>query len=213
APDRRLRPLRVASRGPRHRRTHARSPPVLGRAPAGRAGPGRAGRPGGDRARRGDLEPRPADGGARRAGAGDGHGGEDDDHDRAPPLDRRTRRPGGRARPGTPGGGRLARRAAAAGIALRAAVGLLAGGRRGAARGRPRPRQAPDRAAARRTVMDERLADAIGRATGSSPVAWRSVEGGYTVARRGVAELEDGRSVFVKAAAEELTAGWLRVEH
>lgn len=36
---------------------------------------------------------------------------------------------------------------------------------------------------------------------------------GYTPAERWVVELDDGRSVFVKAAVNELTAGWLRNEH
>jgi hypothetical protein len=47
---------------------------------------------------------------------------------------------------------------------------------------------------------------------GSRPVARRRVEGGYTPAERWVVELDDGRSVFVKAAVNDLTAGWLRDE-
>ena len=48
----------------------------------------------------------------------------------------------------------------------------------------------------------------------SPPAAWRAVtHGGYTPARRWVVELEDGRTVFVKVATDELTASWLRDEH
>lgn len=46
----------------------------------------------------------------------------------------------------------------------------------------------------------------------SRQVARCPVAGGYTPAERWVVELEDGRSVFVKAAVNELTAGWLRDE-
>jgi len=62
-------------------------------------------------------------------------------------------------------------------------------------------------------VIDERLEAAVVRAVGSRPLAWQPVSGGYTATRRGVVRLEDGRSVFVKAANEELDAGWLRAEH
>lgn len=48
---------------------------------------------------------------------------------------------------------------------------------------------------------------------GSPPESWRRVEGGYTPAERWIVGLEDGRSVFVKAAVNDLTAGWLRDEH
>ena len=48
----------------------------------------------------------------------------------------------------------------------------------------------------------------------SAPAAWRPVlRGGYTPARRWVVTLEDGRSVFGKAASDELTASWIRDEH
>ncbi|WNV84989.1 aminoglycoside phosphotransferase family protein [Umezawaea sp. Da 62-37] len=43
--------------------------------------------------------------------------------------------------------------------------------------------------------------------------SWRRVEGGYSAATRYVVTAEAGRSVFVKAASDELTAGWLRREH
>jgi len=58
------------------------------------------------------------------------------------------------------------------------------------------------------------MTDAIlGDLLGARPVARRRVEGGYTPADRSVVTLEDGRSVFVKQATNELTAGWLRDEH
>ena len=41
----------------------------------------------------------------------------------------------------------------------------------------------------------------------------RVVGRGYTQAGRHRAQLDDGRSVFVKSAVDELTAGWLRLEH
>ena len=48
---------------------------------------------------------------------------------------------------------------------------------------------------------------------GSKPASRRRIGGGYTPAERWVVELEDGRAVFVKAAVNDLTAGWLRDEH
>jgi hypothetical protein len=56
--------------------------------------------------------------------------------------------------------------------------------------------------------LDERIA----RAVGSRPVAYRSRGGGYSSADRFAVTLADGRSVFVKSAAEENLAGWLRRE-
>jgi Phosphotransferase enzyme family len=48
----------------------------------------------------------------------------------------------------------------------------------------------------------------------SDVVSWSPVSrGGYTPARRWVVALEDGRTVFVKIATDELTASWLRDEH
>src|SRR5262245_642582 len=48
---------------------------------------------------------------------------------------------------------------------------------------------------------------------GASVVGVEPVEGGgYTVAGRHRAFLDDGRTVFVKSAVEELSAGWLRTE-
>lgn len=48
---------------------------------------------------------------------------------------------------------------------------------------------------------------------GEKPVAWARNATGYTPAERWVIRLQGGRSAFVKAAANELTAGWLRTEH
>jgi aminoglycoside phosphotransferase (APT) family kinase protein len=44
------------------------------------------------------------------------------------------------------------------------------------------------------------------------PTAWRAAGAGYTHNERWVVELEDGRSAFVKAAVDEMTAEWLRAE-
>lgn len=41
---------------------------------------------------------------------------------------------------------------------------------------------------------------------------WSRVSGGYSHAARWIVTLGDGRRVFVKAATDELTAGWLRAE-
>ncbi len=57
-------------------------------------------------------------------------------------------------------------------------------------------------------MTDAVVADLLG----SRPVARRRVKGGYTPAERWVLELDDGRSVFVKVAVNDLTAGWLRDE-
>lgn len=48
---------------------------------------------------------------------------------------------------------------------------------------------------------------------GASVVARTTVQRGYTPAERTVVQLADGRSVFVKAAVNEMTAEWLRSEH
>ena len=57
--------------------------------------------------------------------------------------------------------------------------------------------------------MSGRIAAVLGR----QPVRVTPVAGGYTQARRVVAELADGSRAFVKVAVDELTAGWLRAEH
>jgi hypothetical protein len=56
--------------------------------------------------------------------------------------------------------------------------------------------------------LDERIM----RAVGSRPVAYRPRGGGYSSADRFSVTLADGRSVFVKSAAAENLAGWLRRE-
>lgn len=58
-------------------------------------------------------------------------------------------------------------------------------------------------------VRDTSLAQMLG----AEVVFRRRVQGGYTPAERWVVELNDGRSVFIKAAVNDLTAGWLRDEH
>ncbi len=53
------------------------------------------------------------------------------------------------------------------------------------------------------------LADLLGAEVASA----RAVRGGYTPAHRWVIGLRDGRAAFVKQAANDLTAEWLRDEH
>ena len=54
----------------------------------------------------------------------------------------------------------------------------------------------------------------VRRALGATPVAWRTASGhGAPSHRRFVVELEDGRSAYVKIAAFDYTAEWLREEH
>lgn len=58
--------------------------------------------------------------------------------------------------------------------------------------------------------MIERVEALLGaRVVSTEPVHGR----GYTHNRRERVRLDDGRSVFVKAAVDELSAGWLRLEH
>ena len=60
-------------------------------------------------------------------------------------------------------------------------------------------------------VADRELQDVVGRLLGWSPSSWRAVSRGYTANKRWV--VSDGRrSAFVKAAVDDLTAGWLRAE-
>jgi hypothetical protein len=47
---------------------------------------------------------------------------------------------------------------------------------------------------------------------GSPVVAEREVAGGYTLARRSVVTLADGRTAFVKRAVDDETRGWLEAE-
>jgi hypothetical protein len=57
------------------------------------------------------------------------------------------------------------------------------------------------------------LAEAVERALGRRPTSFRPVAGGYTVALRFVVTLDDDTSAFVKVAADDSTAGFLRAEH
>src|SRR5581483_4071527 len=98
-------------------------------------------------------------------------------------------------------------------------------GGRAAARGRPRGgngARAPRRDAPLRRLRPGRqqapapartLSGRIAAVLGRQPVRVTPVAGGYTQARRVVAELADGSRAFVKFAVDELTAGWLRAEH
>jgi hypothetical protein len=56
-----------------------------------------------------------------------------------------------------------------------------------------------------RARVERLLGEAVSRATRATR--------GYTPAGRWVVELADGRSAFVKAAVDDMTAGWLRSEH
>lgn len=58
-------------------------------------------------------------------------------------------------------------------------------------------------------MNESKLAEMLG----ARPISRRHAAGGYTPADRWVVELADGRAVFVKAAVNDLTAGWLRDEH
>jgi hypothetical protein len=57
------------------------------------------------------------------------------------------------------------------------------------------------------------LSHSAERLLSGSALAWRRAGGGYTPAERWVVQLADGRSAFVKAGVDDLTAGWLRVEY
>jgi hypothetical protein len=58
-------------------------------------------------------------------------------------------------------------------------------------------------------VNEARVAELLG----SRVVGRRPATGGYTPAERWVIDLADGRSAFVKAAVNDLTAAWLRKEY
>jgi Phosphotransferase enzyme family len=60
---------------------------------------------------------------------------------------------------------------------------------------------------------DRALVDRVHQVVGSHPVAWEPVTRGWTAAERWVVRLADGGSIFVKAAADEASADWLRTEH
>jgi hypothetical protein len=62
--------------------------------------------------------------------------------------------------------------------------------------------------------MENRIARAVERVLTSRPVAWRDrCERGCTPNLRWSVDLEDGSSVFVKAAVNTDTAAWLRAEY
>ena len=67
-----------------------------------------------------------------------------------------------------------------------------------------------NRLAGRRRPLNESLVADI---LGSPVVRRRAVTGGYTPAERWVVTLASGRSAFIKAAVNDLTAMWLRKEH
>jgi hypothetical protein len=50
------------------------------------------------------------------------------------------------------------------------------------------------------------------RVLGAPVVSERTVSGGYTLAKRRVVTLVDGRTAFVKSAVDDLTSGWLEAE-
>ena len=61
---------------------------------------------------------------------------------------------------------------------------------------------------------DEDDVDRVSRALGGRPVAWRPAPGhGAPSNRRWVVTLPGGATAFVKIAAYDYTAGWLRNEH
>lgn len=59
----------------------------------------------------------------------------------------------------------------------------------------------------------EQILQLVARLTGQSVVDFSPATSGFTSACRGVAQLSNGSSVFVKAATDKLTAAWLRTEH
>jgi hypothetical protein len=60
----------------------------------------------------------------------------------------------------------------------------------------------------------EQDVELVSELLGATPVAWRPADrGGQTAAHRWVVELADGSTAFVKIAATEGTAEWLRDEH
>jgi aminoglycoside phosphotransferase (APT) family kinase protein len=61
--------------------------------------------------------------------------------------------------------------------------------------------------------VDAPLRERVERILGGRLAAATPVPRGYTPAQRWVVALEDGRHAFVKAAVNDMTAGWLRTEH
>ncbi len=132
----RLRPVRRAARGPRHRGPRAGQPAVRRREAARVARPRRAGRPGAAGAGRGHLQPRPRDRGPGRGRGRPPDGGPHGGRDRPSPVDLRAGRHRGRGRRRGPGRARHPRRPRGRGRRLLAAVRHL--GRRHRPAGRRR---------------------------------------------------------------------------
>ncbi len=57
------------------------------------------------------------------------------------------------------------------------------------------------------------LRDAVASAVGKRPVSWHRPRTGLSAAHRYVVGLSDGSRLFVKAAVDDETEGWLRTEH
>lgn len=57
------------------------------------------------------------------------------------------------------------------------------------------------------------LAERAARCLNQRATAWRPVSGGYSSAIRIIVTYGDGKTVFVKGAANRLTADWLRIEY
>jgi hypothetical protein len=61
--------------------------------------------------------------------------------------------------------------------------------------------------------VEAQVEDRLARCLGSKPINYRPVARGYTGQHRWLIELAQGRSVFVKSAIDDETAGWLRAEY
>jgi phosphotransferase family enzyme len=62
--------------------------------------------------------------------------------------------------------------------------------------------------------MEPEIAERVRRGVGWQPTAWLPVEHqGFTGNQRWIVEFDNGRSAFVKAAVDEMTAAWLRSEY
>lgn len=63
------------------------------------------------------------------------------------------------------------------------------------------------------SIANQNLLAAATVAHGRKITSVKSVSGGYTAAERAVLVFEDGSSAFLKAAVDDLTAGWLKEEY
>ena len=61
--------------------------------------------------------------------------------------------------------------------------------------------------------MEPRAIAIASELLGSPVISHTTASGGYTHAFRAVAQTSDGRSAFIKAATDDATASWLRLEH